>query len=512
MLVAGGQPTNQANDSRDTKDEKLFYFPKSVNVFLPATSNQQPATNTCFSGLSGLCPFQRLIVMNENRILTQLNDFNPAVRRSALETLASSARAETEHRSPCRGWTNMHCHTFFSYNARGYSPCRFAWEARGAGLEAAGIVDFDCLDGTEEFLAAGRLLELKTCAGLETRVFVPEYGEMVINSPGEPGVFYISGVGFVAPPAPGSSPAGILDSMRLRARKRNMAMMERINRHLAEVEIDYEADVLSRTPAGNATERHMLGACEEKARGHFADPRRLSAFWAEKLAEPEEEIARIIDAPSHLQTLIRKKLMKQGGPGYAMPAPDTFPDIGEVVGMIRRCGAIPSACWLDGASAGEENPQRHLEFLLERGCESVSVIPDRNWNVPQEERDWKVRNLNELLRAGNNLDMIILAGTEMNSDGNRLVDDFDSPALAPHRETFRKGALTLWGHTLLLGCIGSGLIGEWSAAHFGSDRRARNAFFASAGEKPYPSAKAWEAIQEMGAEAAPDDLLDVLSH
>ncbi len=28
---------------------------------------------------------------------------------------------------------NMHCHSFFSYNAAGWSPSRIAWEARRAG-------------------------------------------------------------------------------------------------------------------------------------------------------------------------------------------------------------------------------------------------------------------------------------------------------------------------------------------------------------------------------------------
>ena len=64
---------------------------------------------------------------------------------------------------------NLHAHTFFSYNAYGYSPSKFAWLARKAGLAVAGIVDFDVLDGVDEFLEAGRLIGLKSCGSLESR-------------------------------------------------------------------------------------------------------------------------------------------------------------------------------------------------------------------------------------------------------------------------------------------------------------------------------------------------------
>ncbi len=449
--------------------------------------------------------------MNDNALLSQLDDFNASARDKALESLAAEARKGRMQRVLRKGWTNMHCHTFFSFNAYGYSPSRLAWEGWHTGWEAGGIVDFDCLDGTEEFLDAGKLLRFKTCAGLETRVFVPQYADVVINSPNEPGVFYISGTGFITPPPPGTPPAGVLDSMRERARRRNIAMMERINAHLGEAAIDYERDVLTRTPAGNATERHMLSAYEDKARERFPAPRDLCAFWADRLDEPPEIIAEAVENPSALQSMIRKKLMKHGGPGYARPDSSSFPVIDDVVDMIRQCGAIPSACWLDGSSKGEQDPLRHLEFLRGKGCESVSVIPDRNWNVPQEQRGWKVKNLNKLMEAGEKLDMTFLAGTEMNKDGNRLIDDFDAPALAPHRETFRKGALIAWGHTLLMMCAGVGLCGDWSDAHFGPDRRAKNAFFARVGEQPYPTVKVMDALAEMDAGADPDEFLKVLA-
>ncbi|MCX6376517.1 MAG: hypothetical protein NTU88_10875 [Armatimonadetes bacterium] len=55
---------------------------------------------------------------------------------------------------------NLHYHTFFSFNANGWSPSRIAWESLKHGLEVSGIVDFDVLDGMDEFLTAGEILGL----------------------------------------------------------------------------------------------------------------------------------------------------------------------------------------------------------------------------------------------------------------------------------------------------------------------------------------------------------------
>ena len=150
---------------------------------------------------------------------SQLDSFDAAQRRQALTALVALVR-EGKIRLPKPGTdVNLHSHTFFSYNAYGYSPSKFAWLARKAGLTAAWIVDFDVLDGLEEFLEAGRLLGLKTCVSLESRVFVPEFATRVINSPGEPGIAYHMGVGFTSARLSGYA-AEYLASMRRTAEAR----------------------------------------------------------------------------------------------------------------------------------------------------------------------------------------------------------------------------------------------------------------------------------------------------
>ena len=74
----------------------------------------------------------------------KLNDFDPAVRARALESLTSLTQHETAPVATETDVVNMHCHTFYSFNVFGYSPSALAWlgvvialATMGAGLPAA---------------------------------------------------------------------------------------------------------------------------------------------------------------------------------------------------------------------------------------------------------------------------------------------------------------------------------------------------------------------------------------
>lgn len=439
-------------------------------------------------------------------LTAQLDSFEAAQRRRALERLAAG-------RSPVqrRPEVNLHCHTFFSYNAYGYSPSRFAWEAWRYGLEVAGIVDFDVLDGTEEFLSAGRLLGLKTVAGFETRVFVEEYSDKVTNSPHEPGVAYFITTGFTAPPEPGTAAGRTLAEMADCARRRNLKMLGRVNAHLEPVTIDYENDVLPLTPAGNATERHMLVAYERRAREVFRSEGELARFWSEKLNEPAENVRRLLGDVVALKDLIRSRLMKYGGVGYAAPEEGSFPVLDDVLEMTLSCGAVPSGGWLDGTNDGEADPGELFRFWLGKGIPTVTVILDRNWNLKDsQQKAVKVDNLHKALQAAMGLNMPILVGTEMNAYGQKFVDTFSTPELERYRQVFLDGAHFAWGHTLLKATAGVGCSGPWSSVQFGEDAVRRNEFFQRVGRGPYPDECAMRQFAALGSEAEPKDFLRVL--
>ncbi len=442
-------------------------------------------------------------------LVEQLDSFDPAARRQALERLAAwSARGRSVRARP---EVNLHYHTFLSYNAYGYSPSRIAWEAHRYGMEVAGIVDFDVLDGLEEFLGAGKLLRLKTVAGFETRVFVKEYSDKVTNSPHEPGVAYFITTGFTSRPEPGTPAAQTLAAMRQCAQRRNRKMLERVNEYLDPVTIDYEKDVLPLTPAGNATERHMLVACERRARELFRNEGELARFWSEKLDEPEQAVRGLLPDVVALKGLIRAKLMRHGGVGYAAPEEGSFPVLDEVLEMTLSCGAVPSGGWLDGTNDGEEDPVWLFELWRDKGIPTVTVIPDRNWNLEDaDEKALKVEKLNEALQAAVQLHMPILVGTEMNAHGQKFVDTFCTPELAPYRQVFLDGAHFAWGHALLKAAVGVGCTGPWAQAQFGGDAVRRNEFFQRVGRVPYPEEDTVRKLAGLGPEAAPEDFLRLL--
>ncbi len=436
----------------------------------------------------------------------QLNDFDPAQRTDALTSLLALVDQGNIVVVPPANVANMHCHTFFSYNAYGYSPTGLAWLAKKSGYGFTGIVDFDVLDGVTEFLDACDRAGVRGSAGMETRVFIPEFADREINSPGEPGIFYHMGIGFTSTDLTdwnGSSVESvekteartILASLRARAETRNRDVAARVNAYLDPVTIDYDRDVLPLTPAGNATERHMVVAYLEAAQRTVADP---AAFWADKLRTAPADIAAILHNGPKLQNLVRARLMKRGGVGYVQPGPEMFPSVEEVNRVIVAAGALPCATWLDGTTTGEQAEVELLELLIGKGVVALNIIPDRNWNLADPEaRRVKLQKLYEIVELAQELDLPLNVGTEMNAPGNRLMDDFAAPELAPVRQAFLDGAAFIYGHTLMQRAFGRGYQSDWARMHFPA-RVERNAFYTEVGWCIPPGAAELERVKNGG--------------
>ncbi len=407
-----------------------------------------------------------------------LNAFSPSLRRAALARLAGALADGTETAPPAREIMNVHAHTFHSYCSLGLSPSGLVWEAKRRGLAVIGSTDFDVLDALEEMYGAGDALGVKTTVSLEARTFVPAYADREINSPGEPGVLYAMGAGFTAAPGEGT----LYPSLLARSRQRNLDMTGRINAVLTAAAIDYDRDVLPLTPGGNATERHLCAAYDAKARELFPGDGERAAFWGRTLSLPQERAAELMGDETALRNAIRATLMKKGGPGYSQPGPDAFPPVEAFFGMIREAGALPCLAWLDGASAGEADPGRLLDDALSWGARCVNVIPDRNWNVPDAAvKARKLAALAAFADAARERRLPILAGTELNAPGQKFVDAFDAPELAPHADAFREGAYFLFGHTVLARLAGMGAGSRWAEKSFGTDREAANEVYARIG-------------------------------
>jgi hypothetical protein len=426
------------------------------------------------------------IKANIDTLKAQLNNFDPNLRINALgELLAlqSPNPQPTGQASPTPRF-NMHCHTFFSFNGYGYSPTGLAWLARQHAFELMGIVDFDVLDAVDEFLEACDAVGVRGSAGIETRVFIPEFADREINSPGEPGVYYHMGIGFTTGRVPTKAQA-ILADLRARAEQRNRDMLARINPHLAPINLDYERDVLPLTPNGNATERHMLAAYIQAVQDNLPNP---VEFWADKLGLSLEQVrAQIGDGPK-FQNTVRAKLMKKGGVGYVQPGPDTFPSPETFHEFVVACEALPCAAWLDGLSTGEQAIEDLLALLIDKGVVALNIVPDRNWNIADPAtKQFKLQKLYDIVEIAQRLDLPLNIGTEMNAPGQKLVDDLDAPELAPVRQAFTDGAYFIYGHTVAQRRLGRGYQSEWAKTHLPT-RRERNAFYTKVGREVEPGA------------------------
>lgn len=431
----------------------------------------------------------------------QLDSFKPAERKKALSSLVGKAQAgEIALPEPGR-FVNLHCHTFFSYNAYGYSPTKFAWLARKAGLAVAGTVDFDVLDALDEFRNACQLLGLKGCSGLETRVYVPEFATRVINSPGEPGISYHMGVGFPSPKVP-QAQRKFLKSLKETAQQRNRDLMQRVNKYLSPVELAYEADVLALTPAGNATERHMCVAYARKAKAIFGEGDELAAFWSQKLGTDAKKLG--LPEGRDLINTIRSKTMKRGGVGYVQPDSGSFPQMADTNRFILACGGMPVHTWLDGLSDGEQAMEELLDVAMSTGAVALNVIPDRNYTPGSQ--DQKVKNLYQVVELAQRRHLVLVEGTEMNSPGQKFVDAFDTAELAPLLPAFLTGSYIVYAHSVLQRQCALGYTGAWANEHFETAER-KNAFFEEVGATLKPQQE--DGLGELGDTASPKDVLKI---
>lgn len=433
---------------------------------------------------------------------TALDDFDPAVRRGALEKLHS---LNVPAADPGEN-VNLHTHTFFSYNASGWSPSRFAWEAHRAGLQAAGIIDFDVLDGMEEFLSACELLGLRGTGGIEVRAFLKEFSDAVIDSPGEPGVHYIAGSGVVKAPAAGTPEAEFLAFLRGTASDRNRQLIARINAKLPDIALDYDKDVLPVTCSGNATERHIISAYVDKSLRAFPDQAAWRAYWA-GLGLPEPLLADWEKKRPDLEEKVRAKLAKRGGFGYVQPDSKTFPPVEQVYAWVKACGGVPMDSWLDGTSEGEARGRELLECNRAHGALALNLIPDRNWNIKDpEEKRLKLANLQKVIALAAERRMPLHIGTEGNKAGLPFVDDLAGAELNPYKPLFISGARILVGHHVLARFADFPYAGPAAEGEFGADIVAKNAFFESVGALPPVDGKLAWYFRQVGPEKSLETL------
>jgi len=276
--------------------------------------------------------------------------------------------------------------------------------------------------------------------------------------------------------------------------------MQRVNRHLSPVELDYERDVLTLTPAGNATERHMCLAYARKAVEIFGPGDKLAEFWSQKLGGDAKKLG--LPEGKDLLNTIRSKTMKRGGVGYVQPDSGSFPLMADTNRFILAAGGMPVHTWLDGTSDGEQAIEELLDVAMSTGAVALNVIPDRNYTPGSQ--DQKVKNLYRVVEVAQRRHLVVVEGTEMNSPGQKFVDDFNTEELAPLLPVFRKSAYIVYAHSVLQRQCGLGYTSPWTDRHFGTAER-KNAFFEEIGATLKPRQE--DTLGGLNDAASPEDIL-----
>jgi hypothetical protein len=107
-----------------------------------------------------------------------------------------------------------------------------------------------------------------------------------------------------------------------------------------------------------------------------------------------------------------------------------------------------------------------------------------------------LQNLYDVVALAEKHNFPIIVGTEMNSPGNKFVDNFGSAELKPLLPVFRKGAHILYAHTLFRKCSGNGCVGDWAAKKFATVA-AKNDFFEVAGRELPATATDEQVLERM---------------
>ncbi|MCL5408541.1 MAG: hypothetical protein M1135_00725 [Candidatus Omnitrophica bacterium] len=368
--------------------------------------------------------------------INNLLDFDIEKRKNSLKRILEKIKKdELKEQNSMEKLLNLHIHSFHSFNYLNWSPSRIILEGFLRKVKYVGIVDFDTIEAVEETGFASDQCGVDSINGFETRVFIKEWEDKVINSPGEPGIYYFCGIGFKK-----NSKSRFFLELNKVSKKRNRKVIDNLNGFFPDITIDYEKDVIPLTPSGNPTERHIVLAFYKKSEETFKE--KNMDFWSKTLDLPSGLILKMKE--EDIREKIRIKLIKSGGPGYVFPEKGSFPLIEDVIKNTRDEGGIPVGTWLDGTNEGEGNPYEHIEFLIEKGIKAITIIPERNWNVKnQDEKKIKMENLKKFIDACKNKKIPVVAGTEMNKAGQPFIDDFTQPVLKENLQYFLKSAKTL---------------------------------------------------------------------
>ena len=289
-------------------------------------------------------------------------------------------------------FVNNHIHTTYSFSP--YTPSGAVYMAKKAGLTTCGIVDHDSISGAEEFIEAGKILDIPTTIGFELRLSMkgtPFEGRH-LNNPDQTSIAY-----FAMHSIPHQSIGTVekfLAPLRAKRNERNVKQVAKINELFAPygISIDFEKDVIPLSMykvGGSVTERHILFALVKKvADGKTRED--VNTLINELVGLDEKTANKLLSAPDNFYLydilgVFKSKLIKK----IYVPADEELVHATDFVKLAKETGAIAAYAYLGDVAespTGDKAAQKFeddfveelFEYLHSIGVTAITYMPSRN--------------------------------------------------------------------------------------------------------------------------------------
>lgn len=332
-----------------------------------------------------------------SKVVQNLNAWEKEDRLQAVRELKSAIDHGEIDKVAQKGECDNHIHSQFSFSP--YSPSMIAWKAYQAGLDTAGIVDHDSVEGCLEFREACNILGVVPTIGFEMRMNwdgTPLENKK-FNDPDQKsiGYFPIHGVPVTALDAIRE----LLKPVREAREIRNREMTLKVSKILepSGLDLDFERDVIpvSRwNQGGTITERHLLFATAKRLIGACGRGQKLLDFLKDNLHidVPEKSKAFLMDCDSDIYEFDLTNVLKGffSEEMYVDANHQETPSVVTTIPFLNSLGCIATYTYLGdvrgSAVTGDKKPQKFEDDILDEmfdclyqyGLRAMSFAPTRN--------------------------------------------------------------------------------------------------------------------------------------
>ncbi len=280
---------------------------------------------------------------------------------------------------------NGHIHTPYSFSA--FDSLDTAFKMAGEEeIAVLGINDFFVTDGYEAFHDGCVRNNIFPLFNIEFIGLLKEEQKagIRINDPNNPGRIYFSGKGLDYPFSVSLMIKWTLNRVIRQSQVQIKAMITRLNQLIYPVnqslQLSYEG-IKKRFAKDLVRERHLAKAVRFLAVENY-DTAESQIHFIESLYGGKKSKVAISD-PAAIENEIRSNLLKAGGAAFVPEDESSFPELKNLITIIKRAGGIP--CYpvlLDDPSGKltefEADREKLLESLSSMGIGCIELIPGRN--------------------------------------------------------------------------------------------------------------------------------------